>query len=171
MMVASLSGKITQQGTRDIHEWTSREDAQLFVRVRDRSRLIVMGRATYDSIKATLVLGARRRRIVVTRNPRTYHAAARAGMLEFTNETPRALVARCKREGYANMLVVGGSKLASAFLSSGCIDEVHLTIEPCIFGSGTPLVAPSLKKVSLQLMSVRRLNYRGTLHMKYQVLR
>ena len=58
------------------------------------------------------------------------------GQIEFTNESPVELTTRFKSKGHKQMLVVGGPHVATSFLKEQLIDELWLTIEPKIFGTG-----------------------------------
>ena len=88
-----------------------------------------MGRKTYEAAHIQLKPGILR--IVLTHNPQK----GVPGILEFTDETPRELVNRLKNK-YKQMLLLGGSDIATQFFEEKLIDEVWLTIEPKIFGSG-----------------------------------
>lgn len=170
LMVSSLNGYITQGDDPHIHAWTSPEDQTLFAKAIEHSSLIVMGRATYEAAKeAAMHLQEGKRRIVMTHTPLRYKQYVIPGQLEFTDENPQELVARLAQEGYKDMLLVGGAALNAAFFEAGLVDEVHLTIEPVLLGSGKPLVSPTQAKIGLTLIDMKKLNDRGTLHCVYSV--
>ena len=91
------------------------------------------------------------------------------GKLEFTNAAPAALAADLRRRGCARCAVLGGSHVHSLFLEAGLTDEVWLTIEPALFGGGTPLLARRAD-VRLDLRTIEKLGP-ATLLLKYQVRR
>ncbi|ADZ72344.1 RibD family protein [Polymorphum gilvum] len=51
---------------------------------------------------------------------------------------PRAIVEALASHGFRRLLVEGGSWTISRFLSSGCLDRLHLLIAPMIIGAGQP---------------------------------
>jgi dihydrofolate reductase len=50
------------------------------------------------------------------------------------------------------------------------VDEIWLTVEPLLFGGGTPLLAARVD-VRLALLASERLNAAGTLLLRYRVVR
>lgn len=61
------------------------------------------------------------------------------------------------------MLIVGGAHIATSFLKEQLIDELWLTIEPNIFGTGGSFVIEEKLNINLQLISCERVNKQGTL--------
>lgn len=169
IFVATLDGKTTKGNMPFVHQWSSKEDHEYFIKTWDESRLTVLGSATYDAdpIKPS----PSHHLIIMTRRPEKYKADEVVGRLEFTNESPAQLVARYQNEGLRQMLVAGGSQVATSFLKAKLIDELWLTIEPKIFGTGRNLVVPEDMDIELQLISMERANERGTLITKYAVMK
>ena len=65
--------------------------------------------------------------------------------------------------------LLGGGEINGLFLSAGVVDELWVTLEPCLLGAGQPLVAGQVR-VALQLKETRPLG-RDVLLMKYAVVR
>jgi len=166
--VVSLNGKITRGDESNIHAWTSAEDWQHFLQLRDRHEVVVLDRPTYEQTQpkpkpATL-------RVVLTRSPERYQRQEVPGQLEFmAAETPQKLVDHIASRGYTTVLLAGGATLTSDFLAAGLVDELYLTLEPYLFGLGKPLLAARQLDVSLRLLSCTPLNERGTLLAHYAV--
>lgn len=171
MFVSSLNGKITKGDNPEVKSWSSKEDRELFEKVKDENKLIVMGKRTYEAAKGQIKLKSGLLRVVLTHDPEAYRSQTVPGMLEFSSEKPRELIDRLSKVGYRQMLLVGGSEIASLFFKEKLIDEVWLTIEPAIFGKGIPLVAEEPLDVSLKLLDLRQLNDKGTLHLRYEVIK
>lgn len=170
-MVSSLNGKITRGDDPDVTHWTSKEDAALFASMKAQHNLIVMGSRTYEASQNRIKLKDGTLRIVLTKNPEQYEPHTVPGQLEFTNEHPKDLVNRLETQGFKNMLLVGGSEINTAFFKENLVDEIHLTIEPVLFGSGKPLVSQDQFETKLTLVDSRKLNDRGTLHVVYEILK
>ena len=168
VFVTSLDGKITKWGDPHVHKWSSKEDQAYFKKLWSESKLTVLGSSTFDfdPIKPN----PNTRLIVMTSHPETYSDREVKGEVEFTSESPKALVARLSSEGYPELLVAGGAHIATSFLEANLIDELWLTLEPKIFGSGGNFVAESKLDVELELLSHEKLNKQGTLLMKYRVV-
>lgn len=169
VMVASADGKTTFWKSPHIHGWSSDEDHQHFLHTRERFRVLIMGRKTYEAVKTDLVLSTDLLRIVLTKNPKLYQSQAVPNKLEFTDALPAALLSDLSRRGYANVLLVGGSIINTIFLREHAITDILLTIEPKIFGIGNPLFSEHEFDLSLRLIDVKRLNGTGTIVLHYNV--
>jgi dihydrofolate reductase len=66
------------------------------------------------------------------------------------------------------MLLVGGQTNTS-FFRAGLVNEMFVTVEPAIFGRGRDLLDDGALDAKLQLISVEKLNERGTLTLRYLV--
>ena len=69
------------------------------------------------------------------------------------------------------MVVVGGPHVATSFLKEQLIDEVWLTIEPKIFGTGSNFATEVNLDIDLRLIHCEKVNEQGTLITKYGVLK
>lgn len=167
--VTSVNGKTTRGDEFDIYAWSSKEDQDLFFSLRDKASLIVMGRKTYEVVREKMIHAAGKRRIVMTKNPIHYTQYTIPDQLEFTDETPEKLIERLEQEGCTEILLVGGSEVHDVFLQAGLVDEIHLTIEPRVFGKGKNLLANVFVDVQLRLLEMKQLNDQGTIHFIYSV--
>lgn len=70
--------------------------------------------------------------------------------------------------GHAEALIAGGSEINARVLHQ--LHEVHLDVEPFIFGSGKPLFAPLDSSLNLELLSCERYGTDGV-HLHYRVVR
>ena len=134
-------------------DWTSKEDVQLFVRLTKEAGVIVFGSTTAQTV---IDAGRRlpgRRKIVYTRGSKR----AMPEGFETTSEAPAELLARLEKEGASGVAICGGSQVYTLFLRAGVVDELYLTIEPKLFGSGVPFLGGSLE-CDLSLIDVQQLN-------------
>jgi dihydrofolate reductase len=168
VMVASLNGKTTDGGLKNIHSWTSKEDADSFAAFLAKQKLIVMGSRTYEAAKKQMRILPGQLRIVLTKSPTKYHKQAIPGVLEFHSLSARALVGKYSRLGYKTMALVGGAKTNRSFFASGLVDELRLTLEPYIFGSGEPIVLEGKFREKFSLISKKQINSSGTLELVYR---
>jgi dihydrofolate reductase len=169
IFVTTLDGKITKWGDPHVMRWTSEEDQKYFRNIWNESPLIVMGSSTFDfdPIKPSensLLL-------IMTHEPQKYKHLEVSGQLEFSSETPAAIVERFKDKGYEHMLVVGGPHVATSFFKDELVDELWLTLEPKIFGKGGNFVVEEELDVNLKQISIEKINDRGTMIVKYAVLK
>jgi dihydrofolate reductase len=164
----SLDGFITQHDTPG-SDFASAEDRAFFRTALCGFDCCIMGGETYrtarEAIRATLM--PERLRVVVTRTPANFAADTVPGKLEFSSASPTQLVAELRQRGLQRCAILGGAQIHSLFLGAGLIDELWLTIEPLLFGSGTPLLA-SRASTQLTLLSSEKLAP-STLLLKYRV--
>jgi len=169
IFVSSLDGKITRWGEPNVRLWSSHQDQDYYKKVWNESRLIVMGSATFNA--DTFNPSPDHQIIVMTGHPDRYKNAMVPGQIEFTNETPVELVTRFINKGHQQMLVVGGPHVATSFLKEQLIDELWLTIEPRIFGTGQNFATDAKLDIDTRLIQIEKVNDQGTLITKYAVLK
>ncbi|KKW32849.1 MAG: Bifunctional deaminase-reductase domain protein [Candidatus Uhrbacteria bacterium GW2011_GWA2_53_10] len=194
ILIAAVTadGKIAQKENQSSLTWTSKEDTKFFVSKTKEIGTVIMGRKTFATIGKPL---KDRRVIVLTRTPPkpplikggdqgvsppfqvTAFGPAMAGSnggrgagggtVEFTDEDPKALLERLEQEGVKAVAVAGGAQIYSTFLREGLVDELYLTVEPYLFGDGTPLVE-GCDPIEMELVDSTRLGDNAVL-MHYQV--
>lgn len=168
MMVASIDGKTTKGDKPGVDSWASPEDQQAFLAQKNAHDCIVMGSTTYEAARSAIVPSADKPRIVLTRNPQRF-ADERWPGLEFSADTPEEIIEQAKRRGHKSLLLVGGAQTNAGFLDAGLVDELIVTIEPLLFGTGTVLVAPLRSTIRLRLVHYKQLNDQGTLLAHYSI--
>lgn len=163
--VISANGKVDKADA-DAHSWASAADWKHFSELAARYPVFVMDDTTYEAIQPTPEKS--HRRIIVTENPAEYAKRHVSGQLEFTDEQPAALAKRLEAEGYDRMLLVG-KHINAEFLAVGLVNEMFITIEPVLFGGGTNLLDRPGLEANLHLVSIKKLNQRGTVLLHYKV--
>lgn len=169
VFVSTLDGKITKWGQPDVKAWSSQSDKDYFKNLWRKSQVIVMGSNTYEA--EHFKPSANRLVIILTQNLSKYKSSEIPGSLEFTDESPENILARLENSDYNSILIVGGAKVATSFLKKQLIDELWLTIEPKIFGTGGNFVIEEKLDINLNLITTERLNEQGTLINKYSVIK
>jgi dihydrofolate reductase len=169
IFVTSLDGKITKWNDPHVMHWSSAEDQAYFRKIWNESALTVMGSGTFDfdPIKPqpnTLLH-------IMTHTPEEYRQREVPGALEFSSEIPTELVERFRQQGFEQMLVVGGPHIATSFFKDNLVDELWLTLEPKIFGEGGNFAVGTELDVELSLLSMEKVNERGTLILKYGIVK
>lgn len=168
----SLDGFITRHDEPG-SGFTSSEDKAHFRRALGGFDCCVMGGVTYRGSREwiqTHVAALHRLCVVLTRAPERHAADARPEMLEFTAAPPEKILAGLHARGRRRCALLGGAQAHGLFLAAGLVDELWLTVEPVLFGGGTPLLAVRTD-ARLELMSSEKLNAAGTLLLRYRVAR
>ena len=169
IFVSSLDGKITKWNDPMVRKWSSDSDKEYFNKVWRASGLIVMG---INSFKAEPVKVSEKQLLVVmTHRPSDYNSYRVKGQIEFTDESPAELSSRFEKQGFEQMLVAGGPHIATSFLKEQLVDELWLTIEPKIFGTGANFVTGEELDIDLGLIGFEKVNEQGTLITKYKILK
>lgn len=168
IFVSTLDGKVTKWGSPHVKLWSSHQDQDYYKKIWDESQLIVMGSATFN---AESFPPSNHQLIIMTGHPDKYKSLQVSGKIEFTKESPLELIARFKSNGHKQMLVVGGPHVATSFLKEQLIDEVWLTIEPKIFGTGGNFATEVNLDINLHLIHCEKVNDQGTLITKYAVVK
>jgi dihydrofolate reductase len=169
IFVSTLDGKVTKWGEPHVSLWSSHQDQDYYKKIWNESRLIVMGSNTFNA--EIFIPSTSHQIIVMTSHPDKYKSLGITGQIEFTSETPAELTSRFTNKGHDQMLIVGGPHIATSFLKEQLIDELWLTIEPKIFGTGDNFATGEKLDINLRLIQNEKVNDQGTLITKYAVLK
>lgn len=158
-IIAAMSADgFIARSTTELANWTSKEDKKVFVRLTKRAGVMVMGATTFATIGKAL---PGRRNIVYTRQQLDKDD------IEATAEPPTELIERLAKEGLQEVAICGGRTIYDMFMQANLVDEIYLTLEPEIFGSGITLFA-SVTHKKLKLLESQKLN-EDTLLLHYEV--
>lgn len=170
--VQSIDGFITQHEVAGT-AFASPEDQRHFHRILQDFDCSVMGAETYRVVQTSIRerLSPARLRIVMTRRPADFAADASPGQLEFTDVGASRVVDLLRRRGKRRCALLGGGIINGFFLAAGLVDELLLTIEPRLFGSGTALCDHRVDR-HLELLSCNPISPGShTLLARYRLLR
>lgn len=149
-------------------KWTSQEDYQFFTEKTQEIGVMIMGRATYETIGHPL---PRRLIIVLTRDSDKQSELARRKLkmdylpnnLRFTSKSPQEVLVALANEGYEQVALCGGASLYQLFTDADLVDEMFITIEPIEFGDGIKLFKDNKVYGNFQLVKEIPLNQQGTI--------
>ena len=161
LAAVTLDGKIARN-EHHLSDWTSKEDKRLFVSKTRQAGVLILGNNTYKTLSAPL---PGRLHIVLTTDTRD--KVNIPGQVEYTSAPPEEIVASLKARGYSEAVLAGGAQVNALFLKAGLIDEMWLTVEPLVFGSGIDLFRGAEFDVRWQLIYMEKLNDVGSLHLRY----
>ena len=169
IMAISLDGFITQ-GNKPGSAFTSAADKVWFSRILETFSVQVMGSVTFEAERKPITQAVRnsssKLRLVFTRSPQKYRSLANPGRLEFTDRHPADVLRRIRAEGHERVAVLGGGQIYSLFLRENLLDELWVTLEAKVFGTGTPVFAEE-HRTNLNLIEVGNLDP-DTLLLKYK---
>lgn len=159
LLIAAISADgYIGKSSEHLSDWTSKEDKKLFIELTKKAGVIVMGRNTYETIGKAL---PGRLNVVYTSKPLDNPD------VQVTQEPPEELLGRLADEGYEEVALCGGQAIYDLFLRENLVDELFLTIEPKMFGSGITL-SKTFAEADLKLIECKKLN-NDTLNLHYTV--
>lgn len=141
----SLDGFIARHGQPGTDFCSEADSAFLSSALKDFDSLI-FGRKTFDTLRHRILNSKTKRflRKILTRSPDAYRDLAQADQVEFTDAPPADILAELARRGRRRCALLGGGEAYTRFLEAGLVDELWLTLEPRLFGIGTPLATRAL---------------------------
>lgn len=147
--VQTIDGCITHHEQPGTGSFASREDADHFAHTMSTCDCSVFGSATFeaDRVPITSNLAIQRLRVVLTRRPGHYAADAVPGALEFSDASPAEVLADLDARGFRRCALLGGSVINGLFLEADLVDELVITLEPRIMGTGTRLARGRMDRV------------------------
>lgn len=160
-VASSVDGRISLK-RHAAPDWTSAEDWEFLQKSLKRFDAVVVGRNTYLTARARL---KKRNTYVLSRK---ISSLKKEGTVTFVN--PQKTDLRKLLGVYKNVAVLGAGEVYQYMLNKRMLDELYVTIEPLVFGRGVPMFSGGRKTARLVLTSVRKLNARGTLLLRYKIL-
>ena len=164
ILIAAISadGKIAERADQKSLDWTSKEDLKFFIERTKQAGVVIMGRKTFETIGKPL---KGRLNVIMTSDPnRRIDSAtlAEVGVIEYTSNPPGEIIKDLETRGYTEVAICGGSSIYGQFLKERLVDELFLTVEPVLFGSGVPL-ASNFDRINLELLDSIKLGERAML--------
>ncbi len=159
-VASSIDGRISLT-EKSRPTWTSKEDWSFFQKSLSRADAVVVGRNTYEAAASRL---KKRNTFVLTS---AKEGLGTTGSVTFLN--PKRVDLASVLSDYREVAIVGGSRVYQEMLDHGMLDELYVTIEPLVFGRGKPMFEGGTKNARLNLVSVKKLNTKGTLLLHYKI--
>lgn len=88
----------------------------------------------------------------------------------FTNETPQAVLRAIEAMGFDEVLIAGGGRINSLFMSLDLVDEIYMNIEPTFIGRGTRMFSDARFEKKLDIIDVKKLSH-NEIQIHYRILR
>lgn len=162
-VATSIDGRIAEN-SKSGADWTSVEDWNFFQKSLNKFDAVIAGRNTYNVAKDSL----RKRNTIILTSKVSLPKAL--GSVTFFNPQKFSLKKFIISKKYKNVAIVGGPKVYNFCLKNKMLDELFVTIEPYVFTTGVPMFAgDKFKKHKFILQSVKRLNKKGAILLKYKI--
>jgi dihydrofolate reductase len=163
VMVMTIDGKIARNEHHYV-DWSSKEDKRVFYSTTKKAGVLILGHNTFQTFPSPL---PGRLHIVITSHADELQSIP--DQVEYTSRSPEEIVADLEARGHHEAVLAGGAQINALFLKAGLVDEISLTVEPVIFGSGIDLIRGADFDIHARLLSVEKLNEGGTLHLLYSL--
>ncbi len=162
----SLDGFITRHDEPG-SDFTSPADSRYLRKILPRFDCCIFGSKSYRVAREWMRtrLMPDKLRVTLTRTPEQYAGEAVPGSFEFTRNSPREIVEDLRARNYRECALLGGGQTYSRFLQAGYVDEIWVTVEARLFGTGTQL-CPGQFDIPLRLLAHESLGG-DTLLLKY----
>lgn len=169
IVALTADGFIGRDVAHNSTRWTSKEDATWFNQRSKQAGVVVMGRATYDTIGKPL---PDRVTVVYSRDVDEARLVKNQSKLEknqiyYTQAKPKELLKKLEELGFDEVAICGGSSIYTMFLQAKVVDKLFLTVEPILFGDGVRLFNQKLD-LKLKLIKTQNLSSQ-TLLLEYGV--
>lgn len=149
-------------------DFCSEADAQFLRDALKDFDSLIMGRKTFDTLRERILNSDTKRylRKIVTRAPENYASVTQPDLVEFTNANPQDTLEELSKRGRKKTALLGGGEIYTQYLKANLVDELWITVEPLLFGEGTPLFAGKNER-QLSLLSSNQLSEQTVL-LKYK---
>ena len=158
-MASSLDGKIAKNKDH-FANWTSKEDKQVFIQTSKDFGMIMMGYNTFKTLPKPL---KNRLNVVFSEN-----TEENIDGVKWVKGEAEKVLEELEKMGFKKALLGGGTGLNTLFLQKKLINEIILTVEPKIFGSGLSLFNDDFD-INLELLELKKINDNSYL-VRYKVV-
>lgn len=159
IMAITADGKIAKNKDH-FANWTSKEDKQVFIQTSKDFGMIMMGYNTFKTFPAPL-----KNRLNVVFSEK---AGEELEGVKWVSGEPEKILNELENLGFKKALLGGGTGLNTLFLQKKLINEIILTVEPKIFGSGLSLFNDNFD-INLELLELKKINNNSYL-VRYKVV-
>ena len=162
LAATTLDGKIAKH-SKHFTDWTSSEDKKHMRQIMNKCDVILVGNNTYKTAIKPL---SKRNCLVLSRSFTTIKQIN--NNLVYINPEKINLKKYLTKQKYKTICILGGTSIYSWVLKNNMLDEIYLTIEPIIFGTGLNLFDIKIKKRQLKLITSQKLNKAGSILLHYK---
>ncbi len=148
MMASTIDGKIAKNANH-FANWTSQADKKFFSQVSRKLKVVIMGENTFKTFPKPL---PGRLNVVFSHQDNQEIEG-----VKWVKGEPKKVLEDLERLGYKSALLGGGAKINSLFLDNKLIDEIIISFEAKIFGTGLSIFARE-HELDLKLLELKKLN-------------
>lgn len=159
IMALTADGKIAKNKDH-FANWTSKEDKQVFIQTSKDFGMIMMGYNTFKTFPSPL-----KNRLNVVFSEK---AEEELEGVKWVKGEPEKVLKDLEEMGFKKALLGGGTSLNTLFLQKKLINEIILTVEPKIFGSGLSLFNDDFD-LNLELLELKKINQNSYL-VRYKII-
>lgn len=166
ILIASITadGFIAQSQEQSSLAWTSKEDTNFFVQSTKKAGILIMGSKTFETINRPLV----DRQIIVLTKSKNYHQFD-SDQVKSESREIKEVLKELETASQKEVVIAGGTSVYTQFMKENLVDELFLTVEPIVFGTGLKLFNQSLN-IKLDLIEIIDLSTQ-TKVLHYKVIR
>ncbi len=135
----TADGFIAQNKEQSSLQWTSKEDTKFFVEYTKKVGVLIMGSTTFETINRPLP----NRKIIVLTRSKKYDQFSPDQVVAEGREI-KEIIKELEASGQQEVAITGGASIYTQFMKEKLVDELYLTIEPIVFGSGIKLFNEAL---------------------------
>ncbi len=143
--------------------WTSKEDKKQLHEKIISADVLVLGHKTFELSKKWL-----EKRNCIVLSGKTGGIGKKNELLVFLNPEKIELKKFVEKQHYKKVCVLGGSKAYTYCIENDLLDEIFLTIEPIVFGKGITMFSKKVETKNFRLVSLKKLNKKGSLLLHYK---
>lgn len=164
IVVASTIDGFISTDENSLPTWTSKEDKTHLKKMENKVDVLLFSRKTYELAKKFV---KKKKCIVLTSKVNGFFEESK--FLTWLNPKKASLESYVASKGYKKICVLGGRGAYDFVIKRNLAKEIYLTIEPLIFGKGINMFSTYFK-TKFKLVSMKRLNNKGTILLHYSKL-
>ena len=148
------------------YDWIIKDPEIDFQAIYNQFDTIVMGRRTFEVVKAAGRRGSMPGKQVFVFS-RTLRPADHPGVTIV--DDPEGVMAQLRSQPGKDIWLFGGGSLFGSFAELGLVDTVEVAVIPVLLGEGLPLLPPPAKRVALKMTGHKLYAKTGIMALEYAV--
>lgn len=152
----------------DSYSWVNPADEDRYRKAVERCGCIVTGRKTFEEYREDFDNYVKKQItvFVCTSNKNVRDEAH----IKYLNGTAGEMADKIKNNyPFVELIVCGGGQINGLFASAGLVDEIIISIQPCVLGEGIPLFGSYKPNLKLQLLATNQ-DIEGVTQNSYKLL-
>lgn len=148
----------------DSYSWVNQEDEARYSKAVQQAGCLIVGRNTFDQYVDDFNARVGVVNFVCSNSP-----GEDTDTVKYVSGSPTDIIKHIEQYGFTELVVCGGGEINGMLAEAGLVDEIVISIQPAVLGSGIPLFGSFKPNMQLELVSTNE-DIKGVVQNHYKVV-